>query len=376
MTDFVGVLFRRAAFVFAILSACFFLAHVASAAATEPLDPAADIPIGQLPAACQAGTSEECENAVIYYLDKARTSMGLGPYLLPLDFPMLSPDRQTFVLTNLDRIAYGVEPIPGLNADLNIEAENGVRKAYDVGTPANGYPWEGLASNWAGGYGYENALEAYYVWLYADAEEAWGHRHNIFYWWTFGTPFAMGASAGVASESNYWKNQPSYAMVIAGSQQLGQPAPPYYYTWAEAVADGAGSYAYDPGVPRLPSAKPNAKDSVRPTHLSIVRRKGVLRVRAGAELIGRLAEMSTRREVVPCALRLAARRCTWVLSTPVRRRRIRLTGRSKLRVRPPGRWERVAVQLRTKPFTHGSDRFAATRASVLLFGPKPHGSAR
>jgi hypothetical protein len=73
----------------------------------------------------------------------------------------------------------------------------------------------------------------------------WGHRHDIL--WAFGPSdvLAMGAA------SDGW----SYVLLLVA----GFPADPswddpgytptYGYTWSEAVADGAGTNAYDPGAP-------------------------------------------------------------------------------------------------------------------------------
>jgi hypothetical protein len=74
-------------------------------------NPTANIPVGTMPI-CVDPQYSACQNALIYYLDQARADLGLGPYQLPADFLALSDNQQTFILTNLDRIAYNLPPFP------------------------------------------------------------------------------------------------------------------------------------------------------------------------------------------------------------------------------------------------------------------------
>jgi hypothetical protein len=219
-------------------------------------DPPANIPIGELPTSCvRSPTSAGCENGVIYYLNAARASLGLTPYDLPSAFTELSPDRQVFILSNLDRAAYTLTPVQGLNSTLDLAAEEGVRNDADP-FPPNGYLPDGIrwwASNWAGGY--ENVLSAYYGWMYDDgypgsnldctepgAPGCWGHRHDVLASFSSDESehlLSMGVAAGRDSAS-----RPGYAMLIVGAAENEAPV---YYSWDEAVADGAGTFAYDPG---------------------------------------------------------------------------------------------------------------------------------
>ena len=100
------------------------LASVAIAsAAWGGSDPAKNIPSGKLPVACKTEPAgKKCVNAGVYYLDKARSRVHLPPYALPADFPSLSPPQQLFILVNLDRVQYGLPPIPGLTVALNHDA--------------------------------------------------------------------------------------------------------------------------------------------------------------------------------------------------------------------------------------------------------------
>src|SRR4051794_30455068 len=86
-------------------------------------DPRHNTKLGLLPSSCHsAPTGKECIDAAVYYLDKARSRNHLPPYALPTDFASLSPPRQMFVLVNLDRIAYGLAPFPGMTSALNRDA--------------------------------------------------------------------------------------------------------------------------------------------------------------------------------------------------------------------------------------------------------------
>jgi len=229
-------------------------------------DPAHNYPLGQLPLACDtAPTGTACINAGVYYLDKARQKDGLPPYALPADFPSLTPPQQMFVLANLDRVAYGLPPIPGLTAELDADAlNNGVLTSQDP-FPSDMTYLNGYTANWAGAF--DNAPMAYEAWVWddglgsgnidctqSDTSGCWGHRHDVL--WDFAAaPFdptdvvAMGAAAGNGPDG------PAYTMLLvagfAPDPTSGYPGytPTYTYTWLQAVADGAGTNTYNPGTP-------------------------------------------------------------------------------------------------------------------------------
>ena len=220
---------------------------LAPAAAASPPNPPGNIPIGQLPASCpQAPLSVTCEDAIVGYLDSARSDMGLTPYQLPPSFFSLLPEKQVLVLSDLDRLAYGLPPVLGLNGALDTAASIGVQDNADPRAPKAllpGGPVLGWGSNWAGGF--LNALAAYYAWVYDDgygsangdctspgAPGCWGHRQNVLI--SFGPPSKGFISMGAAAGS--YPGDPSYAMLIADSSEL----PSYSYTWATAISEGAG----------------------------------------------------------------------------------------------------------------------------------------
>lgn len=167
--------------------------------------------------------------------------MGLAPYALPADFASLSPDRQMFILSNLDRIAYSLAPVAGLSAALDVAAEEGVKGEHDpVGLTQA--PWTLFwASNWAA---FPNAVWGYYMWMYFDEGAGWGHRDDVIVEpsWEGFADLNMGAAAGVSSTG-----REGSALII---QAAGEPTTDYY-TWSEAVAEGTGSNVYNPGVPEV-----------------------------------------------------------------------------------------------------------------------------
>ena len=214
-------------------------------------DPPKNTPLGNLPSSCATvPTGKRCIDAGVHYLDRARAAVGLPPYALPADFPSLSPARQMFILTNLDRIAYGLAPIPGLTAELSHDAlVSGVWRADDP-YPSNATRLNTWWPAWAGAF--YNAPMAYeaFVWndgpgstnprcTPSDHSRCWGHRHTVL--WKYGTNAAMGAAAGRDS-----RHHRGYAMLLVGGS-AGYAAQ-YTYTWRKAVADGAGTNTYDPGI--------------------------------------------------------------------------------------------------------------------------------
>jgi hypothetical protein len=228
-------------------------------------DPPMNLPLGELPLACrQAPVSAVCENAVIYYLDKARGAIGLGAYSLPANFASLPADQQIFILSNLDRVAEGLPPVLGLNIVLDSSAAEGVARDSDPSPPSELAPpgsiWSST-SNWAGNF--PNALEAYYEWMYDDGYEStnltctaptdegcWGHRQNVLasFPGETGGSLSMGAAAGVDP-----RGKRGFAMIMRYTK-IAEP-PSYYYTWADAVSEGATTTIYDPGRPSPPTER-------------------------------------------------------------------------------------------------------------------------
>ena len=231
------------------------LVVVASAAAGwAGSDPARNYPLGKLPLACTtAPVGKKCVNAGIYYLDKARAKVGLTAYKLPADFPSLTSVVQMFILTNLDWIQYGLPPVKGLTAALNRDAlVRGVSAGTDP-SPSDTTDVRSWRANWAAGF--RNAPMAYEAWMWNDglgsgnfdctaskASGCWGHRHDIL--WRFGSSAVLAMGAAVGLGPNHGR---AYAMILVGGDAGYTPT--YNYTWSQAVADGAGTNTYSPGLP-------------------------------------------------------------------------------------------------------------------------------
>jgi hypothetical protein len=232
--------------LFALVLSALLLGLLAPGAlgASMPPDPAANIaiPPASLPGACATTpTGSACELAVVIDLNAARAQIGLGPYVLPAGFVSLPPTTQLFILTNLDRVAYGILPVVGLSSTIAATAAHGVLTDSDPGSPPGLLARGGWSSNWAGGF--QNALLAYYDWVYNDgygstnldcptptSAGCWGHRNDIIDAEDSGAA-AMGDAVGQDAAGTS-----GYAMEIVGTPGMLR----YTYTWSQALAAGAG----------------------------------------------------------------------------------------------------------------------------------------
>jgi hypothetical protein len=228
------------------------LVVVASAsAAWGGKDPAHNTPIRRVPTACfTAPAGQQCINAAVSYLDKARSHVHLPPYALPANFPSLPPTRELFILVNLDRIAYGLPPIPGMTAALDHDAlVSGVWVADDP-HPSHTTNLVTWWPGWAGAF--YNAPMAYEAWVWDDGlgsnnprctptdhSRCWGHRHSVLWKFPAGSVRAVGLAAGTDSSHHR-----GYAYLFVGGNAGYRPK--YTYTWKQAIKAGAGTYAYDP----------------------------------------------------------------------------------------------------------------------------------
>jgi hypothetical protein len=203
-------------------------------------------------------TPDVCLQQTVQYLDQARARLGQPAYRLPSDFFQLGPAEQAFVLTNLDRILYGLTPVAGLTDSLDQAAGAGV--LLDTDPDVSGPDVLEMTSNWAGGY--ENLPLAYGSWMYDDgpgsdnldcptagSSGCWGHRDNILWQFSGTGPLAMGAAAGADAGGT-----PSDAMLLVQYDSAYRPT--YVYTWSQAVAAGAEAGSAAPlrahsRIPRL-----------------------------------------------------------------------------------------------------------------------------
>lgn len=225
----------------AVLGALATAGPAAAAGILPPNNPPADI--APTAASCTAGalpdTSPACVTADLAEINAARATEGVGPMRLPTDYAQLTGAEQLFVVTNLERVDRGLPPMTGLAGALDTLAAQGAGHGADPPLPASGVSWAGAI--WAGGF--PSTLEADFGWMYNDgpgsdnldcttptAPGCWGHRDII-----LASPAGAALVAGAATGQGSWGTE--YAMVLA--QYVATP-PPLSYTWAQAVAAGAG----------------------------------------------------------------------------------------------------------------------------------------
>lgn len=196
-----------------------------------------------------------CAEAALEALDTAHAHENLGPLMLPHNWSSLTAAEQIFVITNLERVARGETPITGLTAPLNAVAEAGAVQRTDPRLPGLSAPF---VSIWAEDPG---PLASDYGWMYQDgyggpgntpnlactstaATGCWGHRDNILAEWSrrllAGHPgswyLAAGAAQTIVPGGLGSGTTLSDAMIVTAATT----PPTYAYTWAQAVAEGAG----------------------------------------------------------------------------------------------------------------------------------------
>jgi hypothetical protein len=214
---------------------------VASARAPDPV---ANLQVGPPPPPCYIHpVSPACELPLVGELNAGRTALGLGPYVLPTDFVTLAPDRQLLILVNLDRRAYSLPLVSGVSPQLDAAAEANAVVDQDPAVPSvYRAVW---ASAWSGGL--LNVLDAYYQWMYVDgfpglnvgcpspaATGCWIHRHGVLFAFQPSVKLTMGVATAVDRAGD-----PVVGMLIAATRHARGPGEDY--TWAQAVADGAGA---------------------------------------------------------------------------------------------------------------------------------------
>lgn len=213
----------------------------AAAGILPPNNPLANI--APTAGGCTAGTAPDtspaCVSADLAEINAARAAEGVGAMALPTNYAQLTGAQQLFVVTNLERVGRGLQPLLGLADQLDNLAAQGAGHGADPPMPSSGITWAGAI--WAGGF--PSTLEADFGWMYDDGPGSdnldcktagdpgcWGHRDII-----LASPAGASLVAGAATAQGSWGTE--YAMVFA--QYVGTP-PPLSYTWSQAVAAGAG----------------------------------------------------------------------------------------------------------------------------------------
>jgi hypothetical protein len=171
-------------------------ASVARGALLPPRNPAHSLALDEHVQPDCSGVRDQsatCLDESVAMLNAGRRSERLGPLVLPRNWGRLTVAEQTFVITELERTARGLQPDTGLAADWNAAALAGADAGTDptrAGAGAHG----GFLSIWAGGQ--PNPIVAMAGWIYDDGyypdrttqniacsratpSGCWGHRDAI-----------------------------------------------------------------------------------------------------------------------------------------------------------------------------------------------------
>jgi hypothetical protein len=222
---------------------------------TAPAPPSANIPSDpDLTVACRSlNAVTPCLDATELAIDNARADEGVGPLVLPTDFESLTPSEQLFVLVDCERVDRGLTPVVGELDSLDVLAQAGAEDEVDPTFPSGGsagltaWAW---TANWAS---YNSLLNDFYMWMYDDGlgsgnidcteddqSGCWDHRDNILGFQNdvdgYGGTLSFGGAA-VDAGAGYGPRTVSATTLMTWSPG---PVSGFTYTWAEALADGAG----------------------------------------------------------------------------------------------------------------------------------------
>lgn len=203
--------------------------------------------LNAIPACYQSGQQAQCDALSLQAINHAHSIEGIPPISLPADYSTLPFDVQEFIIVNLERTSYGLPPLVGITASLDIAAQGGITQHTDP-DPANA-PYA-FTSDWAGGWDPTglpgNALWSDYYWMYEDgwggslantsngdctsatSSGCWGHRNSLL--WNPGVQLNLGAAQGP-----WGPGYSSEAMIVAQTT----PAHGYLYTWAQYLQNSA-----------------------------------------------------------------------------------------------------------------------------------------
>ena len=194
----------------------------ATAAGTVRTPPAAILPPSHPFANVARQVSFNCDNfaidntpnciySALLNINYARSLEGLGPMILPTDFPALPPAQQLFVIFNLERTSRGLPALVELDASADNNAMIGALGSADP--PIQGSPGFQSGPSIAA-FGIGSPLEADWEWMYTDGcypyvgnadcgtvspndPGGWGHRNAIL--GNYGAPAAGAAEATATS---------------------------------------------------------------------------------------------------------------------------------------------------------------------------------
>ncbi len=231
-----------------------------SYASTAPEPPSVDIPPDPDPSIpCRSPDDQDaCVADTVLAIDNARAQEGVGPMVLPTDFDGLTPAEQLFVMVDSERVDRGLAPIAGELGTLDQLSASAAQDDTDPSVPTGGVvdlavqAWVG---NWAST---DSTVQAVYDWMYddglgsgnidctaTDESGCWDHRDNILGLGNDVDDFGGSLSFGGASISTgsppmaTMHEQPGESITMLTAWSTESPTD-YYYTWSQAVADGAG----------------------------------------------------------------------------------------------------------------------------------------
>jgi hypothetical protein len=192
--------------------------------------------------------SKDCLTRALNAINHARAAEGVRRMILPVNFARMSIPRQTFVVTNLERVDRGLRPIKGLTARLNANARHAAVGNTDptlIGSVMALLGVREYGSIWAGDFG---PLASDFDWMYNDGWDpkgsinldcdapsdrgCWGHRHVILDTYS-AMPTLMG---GVGTTDEVGS---SLAQIFVGSYKR---TCDFVYTWKKALAHGAAGH--------------------------------------------------------------------------------------------------------------------------------------
>ncbi len=128
-------------------------------------------PVPDYPETCApvgVDTSSPCLRITLDAIDAARAAEGMGPMVLPADFPRLTVPEQLFVTVDRERVDRGLAPFTGLTTALDADAEKGADSARLPARPGPAYG--SVTTEWIGDV--DNGLDADFEWLYDDGPDS------------------------------------------------------------------------------------------------------------------------------------------------------------------------------------------------------------
>jgi hypothetical protein len=186
-------------------------------AVVPPGDPGSNVPV-QVPLNCDNFALDDtpgCLYSALVNINYGRSLEGVGPMILPADYPSLPPSEQLFVVFNLERTGRGLPAFSELDAGADNDALLGALGSSDppIESSSNFQAGPGVAA-----FGIGNALVADWEWMYTDGcypyrgsadctsisptdPGGWMHRNAIL--GNYGSEPAAGAAEATATSGSY-----------------------------------------------------------------------------------------------------------------------------------------------------------------------------